>query len=1027
MSTDLAGLCARHRRAFNDRDFDVWRELFHEDVELLVDGQPFHGVDAAIGYGVASVSQFPGLTIAAERIVAESDDTIVSEIHLVNGDPAAGQVRQQGTVCEIFQVRDGRIVSIRSYYMPEPADLADAVRVPARGEAGVVAEEQAALRRVATLVARGVSADELFAAVTEETGWLVGADTTSLMRFEPDDTVTLVAAWSKRQVDLPIGTSRPVDEALRSMRATGRPWRWGPAQLPPTGPFVEEARALGMRSFVGVPIVVDGGTWGVAFASSTAEQPFADEAEARLAGFTELVATAIANAHVRAELRGFAEEQAAQRRVATLVATGAPPEEVFDAVAAEVGRLLEVDYAVLVRSDPGDMITVVGTWTSTGAAAPSPVGRRFELGGRNVSTMVLRTGRPARLDAYADVSGTIGNTGSRDWGFRSSVGMPIGVDGRPWGLIIVAYTRDQPLPTDTEARLAGFTELVGTAIADAQARVELRSFAEGQAALRRVATLVARAPAPEEVFGAVAAEVGRLPGCDITLLNRYDPDRAATVVGAWSSTGVLPIPVGTRVHIGGRNMPTLVFQTRLPARIDDYTDATGPVADVAAAWGIRSAVGVPISADGRLWGVISVVSTAAEPLPADTEARLAGFTELVGTAIANAQARTELRGFAEEQAALRRVATLGAVGAPPEEMFAAVTKEVGRVLSADINILARYDSDGTGATETVLGVWTRTGAAPPAPVGGRFKLAGRNVATLVFETGRPARIDDYAESTGLIGEHSRKVGLRATVGVPINVAGRLWGVMLVTSTREEPLPADTEARLAGFTELVGTALANAEARAALTASRARIVAATDTTRRRIERDLHDGAQQRLVSLALRLRTAQASLPANPGGLTDQLGEVADGLIGVLDELREIARGLHPAALAEGGLRPAMKALASRSAVPVRLDVGVARRLPATIELAAYYVVAEALANAAKHADATVIDVEVAADADLLRVSVRDDGRGGADLSRGSGLAGLTDRVEALGGRLSLRSPPGAGTTVEIALPLAAPSGSASRR
>jgi GAF domain-containing protein/ketosteroid isomerase-like protein len=1013
--TDLAALCARHRRAFNDRDFDVWRELFDDDVELLVDGMQLHGVDAAVGYGVASVSQFPELFIASERIVAESDDTIVSEIRLVNGDPAGEHSRGQGSVCEIFQVRDGRIVSIRSYHMPEPADRADGVRVPARGEAGVVAEEQAALRRVATLVAHGVSQEELFAVVTRETGRLVSADSTSLMRFEPDDTVTLVAAWSARHADLPIGSGRPVDEALRSIRATGRPWRWGPAELPPTGPFVEEARALGLRSFVGVPIVVDGGMWGVAFASSTTEQPFADDAEARLAGFTELVATAIANAHARVELRGFAEEQAAQRRVATLVATGAPPEEVLAAVAAEVGRLLEVDYTALVRHDPDDMITVVGTWISTGDAAPSPVGRRFELGGRNVSTVVLTTGRPARMDSYADVSGAIGITGSRDWGFRSSVGVPISVEGRPWGLIIVAYTRDQPLPTDTEARLAGFTELVATAIANAQARVELRGFAEEQAALRRVATVVAQALAPEEVFSAVAAEVGRFPGCDITFVNRYDPDHAATAVGVWSSSGALPFPVGTRVHIGGRNVPTLVFQTRRPARIDDYTHATGPLADVADAWGIRSAVGVPISVEGRLWGVMSVVSTREEQLPTDTEARLAGFTELVGTAIANAQARTELRGFAEEQAALRRVATLVARAAPPKEVFAAVAAEVGRLLEVDYTALGRYEPEGA---VTFVGTWGSTGAALPVPSGTRVDLGGRNATTLVFQTGRPARVD-VADFTGPVVDVGREVGIRTSVGVPINVEGRLWGVVIVSSRRSS-LPADTEVRLAGFTELIATALANAEAQAALAASRARIVAAADTARRRIERDLHDGAQQRLVTLGLQVRTVQAAMPSEVGELTERLDGVADGLTGVLDELREIAHGLHPAALAEGGLRKALKALARRSAVPVRLQVGVDRRLPAPIELAAYYVVSEALTNTAKHASATGIDIQLVADGGVLRVRVRDDGRGGADLTRGTGLVGLTDRVEALGGRLSLDSPPGAGTTMQVTLPLTAP-------
>jgi signal transduction histidine kinase len=542
---------------------------------------------------------------------------------------------------------------------------------------------------------------------------------------------------------------------------------------------------------------------------------------------------------------------------------------------------------------------------------------------------------------------------------------------------------------------------------------EVQRVAEEHAALRRVATLVARAAPPEEVFAAVAGEVGRLLVVDAAVLSRYDPDGAATAVAPWSSTGAAVPPAGTQVRLGGQNSPTLVFETGRPARLDDYADATGPVADAAHGWCVRSAVGVPISVEGRLWGVMSVVSARAEPLPTDTEDRLAGFTELIGSAIANAQARMELRAHAEEQAALRRMATMVARAAPPAEVFAAVTAEVGRVLSADVTVLARYAPDGT---ESVLGAWSSTGALP-VPVGTRVHVGGRNVSTLVLQTGRPARLDDYADTTGPIGDYSRGVGIRASVGAPISVEGRLWGVVIVAAAGEKPLPADTEARLAGFTELVATALANAEAQAALTESRARIVAAADTTRRRIERDLHDGAQQRLVSLALELRAAQAAMPPEAGELTEQLDGVASGLTGVLEELREIARGIHPAALAEGGLRPALKMLARRSAVPVRLDVGVDARLPEPIELATYYVVSEALTNTAKHAQATVADVQMAAGEGVLRVWVRDDGCGGADLTRGTGLVGLADRVEALGGHLRVHSPAGAGTTVEIALPL----------
>jgi signal transduction histidine kinase len=717
----------------------------------------------------------------------------------------------------------------------------------------------------------------------------------------------------------------------------------------------------------------------------------------------------------------IAEEQAALRRVATLVARAAPAEEVFAAVTAEVGRLLAVDITALARYDTDDAITVVGTWPSTGAAAPTTVGARLPIGGRNVTTRVVRTGRPARMDyagaSGAGASGAIWTSAIRVWGLRSSVGAPIGVEGRLWGVIVVGSTSEAFLPTDTEARLAGFAALVATAVANASARVELRGFAEEQAALRRVATLVARAAAPEEVLAAVAAEVGRLLGFDFAALMRADPQDMITVVGAWTSTGAAAPspPVGSRFPLGGRNVSTLVLSTGRPARLDSFTDASGAIGITAAReWGFRSAVGVPISVEGRPWGLILVAYTHAEPLPADTEARLAGFTELVGTAIANAQARVELRGFAEEQAALRRVATLVARGAAPEQVFAAVAAEVGRLLSADITGLSRYDADGA---VTLLGLWTAGDPLPVIPVGSRFPLGSQDMSTLVFQTGRPARIADYAAGSGPVVDIGLGLGYRSAVGAPISVGGRrLWGVMSVVSTHEEQLPADTEARLAAFTELVGTAIANAEAQAALTASRARIVAAADTSRRRIERDLHDGAQQRLVSLALQLRTMQASRP-EAGGLTAQLDDVADGLAGVLDELREIARGLHPTALAEGGLRPALNALARRSAVPVHIDLDVDERLPEPIELAAYYVVAEALTNAAKHAAATAIDVEVAADAGMLHVRVRDDGRGGADLTGGTGLIGLTDRVEALGGRLTLHSPPGAGTTVQVTLPV----------
>jgi signal transduction histidine kinase len=703
-------------------------------------------------------------------------------------------------------------------------------------------------------------------------------------------------------------------------------------------------------------------------------------------------------------------EQAALRRVATLVARAAPPEEVFAAVTEEAGRVVGASFAMMGQYDPDGARTVVAAWSRTGAAFP--VGARAMLGGRNVSTLVLQTGRAARIDDYAGGSGPVAGA-VREFGLRGAVGVPVSVEGRLWGYMAVG-SRAGPLPAGTEAQLAGFTELAATAIANAQARVELRGFAGEQAALRRVATLVAQAAPPGEVLAAVTEEAGRLLRADYTVMARYDPDSTRTVVAVWSSTGPA-FPVGNLMTLGGRNVPTLVFQTGQAARIDDYAGGSGPIAEATRELGVRAAVGVPVTVEGALWGVM-IAGSRAEPLPAGTEARLSGFTELAATAIANVQARVELRGFADEQAALRRVATLVAGGAAPEEVFASVTREAGRLLHADHATMARYDTD---ATIRVVATWGSADAA--LPVGTQHRLGGQDLHTKVLQTRRPARIDDCASVSGPIGEAARELGFRAAVGVPVSVEGRLWGVM-VAESRAGPLPAGTEAQLAGFTELAGTAIANAEAQAALTASRARIVTTADATRRRIERNLHDGAQQRLVSLALDLRAAEATAPPGAGEHVQQLDRIAAGLDDVLEELRQIARGLHPAILAERGLRPALKALARRSTVPVRLDIQADRRLPEPVETAAYYAVAEALTNAAKHARASAADIQLAESDRVLHVRVRDDGCGGADFSHGSGLAGLKDRAEALGGHLQVHSPPGAGTTLDIALPLRDPGG-----
>jgi signal transduction histidine kinase/ketosteroid isomerase-like protein len=666
---NLRSLVARLHESFNDRDLDAWSDVFGDEVELVVDGGAFRGVAAARAYATAVFREFPGLRIHGARVVAESGDTIVVEHQILNGDPSRGPLRPQGSVCEIYRVRDGRVVAYRSYYAAEGADREDVVRVPSRAEGSKMAEEQAALRRVATLVARGVLQDELFAAVNEEIGWLVGADPTSLMRFEADDTVTLVAAWSAADADFPIGARRPVDDELRSLRDGGRAVRFGPMELPLDGSFVEEARQLAIRSAVGVPIVVDGRVWGVAFAASTREVPF---------------------------------------------------------------------------------------------------------------------------------------------------------------------------PEDTERRLAQFTELLATAISNTEARADASRLAEEQAALRRVATLVAHESSPSEVSAAVAKEVAGLLGVENMRMVRYEADATVTVVAEWG------------------------------------------------------------------------------------------------------------------------------------ELDAAF------------------------------------------PVGSRLPLGGKNIASQVLGTGRPARIE-YAKATGAVGAYARSAGIRSAVGAPIVVDGRLWGVMVATSPEAGSLASDTESRLENFTELVATAISNTEARTEVAASRARIVAATDEERRRVVRDLHDGAQQRLVHTIITLKLARRAVQDEREDAAALLTEALDHAEQATAELRELAHGILPAVLTQGGLRAGVDALASRMPVSVENGVSVGR-LPAAVEATAYLVVAEALTNVAKHARAERAAVTARVEDGALVVHVRDDGVGGAQRN-GSGLTGLTDRLAALDGELRVASPADRGTVVAATIPL----------
>jgi PAS domain S-box-containing protein len=374
-------------------------------------------------------------------------------------------------------------------------------------------------------------------------------------------------------------------------------------------------------------------------------------------------------------------------------------------------------------------------------------------------------------------------------------------------------------------------------------------------------------------------------------------------------------------------------------------------------------------------------------------------------------AEQALRQLADEQAALRRVATAVAAERDPGVVFGLVTEEVGRLLNAQTANMVRYEGDAMAA---VVGGWS-DGEVGSVPVGDSVLMDGETAAARVWRTGRPARVDSYEGMTGTLAERLRELGFRSAVAAPVMLGGGLWGAVIVSTVHPEPFPDGAEQRIADFAELAAQAVANAQTRADLAASRARIVEAGDAERRRLERNLHDGAQQRLVSLALSLRLAARRCADDPESHA-AFERAGDELAQALEELRELARGIHPAILSDRGLEPAIQALAGRSQLPVEIAVGLDCRLPEPVEAAAYYVVAEALTNAAKYAGACEVRVEISRDNGSTYIEVTDDGVGGATARAGSGLRGLADRVEALGGRLALASPAGAGTTVLAEIP-----------
>ena len=397
---------------------------------------------------------------------------------------------------------------------------------------------------------------------------------------------------------------------------------------------------------------------------------------------------------------------------------------------------------------------------------------------------------------------------------------------------------------------------------------------------------------------------------------------------------------------------------------------------------------------------------------------VAALTSMVLAAVTAERAASEAaaRGLAQEQAALRRIATLVVTEADPARVFGQVMREAARALDVASASLVRYEAP---RRVCVMGGWSETGRLL-FPVGSTIELGTENSALVeVYRTGEARRVtypDQAASDTSDVAADLRSHGYRSSVAAPVKLAEGLWGALVASTLDERPLPQGSEQRLSDFADLVSQALANADAHDKLAASRARIVEAGDAERRRLERNLHDGAQQRLVSLALQLRLTQSALERRPDDVLGLLVEAQAELARALDELRELARGIHPAILTDRGLGPALEAILARAPLPVELLELPEERLPEQVEAAVYYVVAETITNIAKHAQAESATVAVTLAGSRARVVITDNGIGGADPTGGSGLRGLADRIEALDGGLRIESTPGQGTRIEAQIP-----------
>ncbi len=884
--------------------------------------------------------------------------------------------------------------------------------VQARTELESLADEQAALRSVAELAAQDVPDHEVLAAVARQASRLTDVEFTTLLRFEPDGS-TEIAALDGAPPGIAVGMRAPAT----GDGATQRVWRtWRPARVDnlaeSSAHWPQVAHSHGFTTSAAVPILIHGTLWG-ALVVVGRDRPLPAQIHTHLTSFAELAATAIAAAQSRREVQQLAEEQgtlrsvaerlageqAALLRVAQLVARGTPEAELFDAVAIEASGLIGGEGANLVRFDGPRTFTIIAT-----CGGPAPVGLKVEVPDDDDGTAreVIRTHRPARRDNHRTSAAPLFSDGT--YGPGSSVSVPIIVEGRLWGLL-GCVTEGRRLPTGTEHRLQQFAELVAAAIANSQARAEVQQLADEQSALLRVAELVARGASGPELFDAVAAEAAGLINNEATTLVRYEGNRTFTIIATRGG----PVPVGTSVVVppGDEGSMSRMLREKRPNRLDDYPSEPGPHF-THERYGVGSSVSVPIMVEGELWGMLGCL-TEGRRLPVGTEDRLQQFAELVTAAIANSQARAEMQHLADDQAAFRRVAELVARGVAVDQVFAEVSTETSRVLGGTAAALLRFDQDGFAV---VVGAHDS-----PAVLGARIPVGNHSDAGGLFPAGRPFRIDPL-EHTGLA-EVAREIGVTAGVAAPIIVEGSVWGALATGTSRAAPSP-HSEEQLEQFAALAAVAITNAENKAKLTASRARVVATADETRRRLQRDVHDGAQQRLVQTVITLKLGRDAAAAG-APTADLISEALRHAERANAELRELVHGILPASLSQGGLQRGLESLIADITTPVQLEFS-APRLPAETETTAYFIVAEALANVVKHAAATRARVHVRTDAASLIVEVSDDGAGGADAARGSGLTGLQDRVDAAGGTLTLSSELGSGTTLRAGLPITAATG-----